>query len=514
MGAGRRASTAHLDHDQRRLLIGTAVVQVALLSLPAGFNYMLPDMLASFDATDGESSALRQVSSLAALLVVFVAGVLGERMGGRKVMLGAALLFTVGSAIVTVAPVVGVATLGLLLANVGKATVTVVALAFVASRIRDADGRASAFATLASVVPITYLVIPVVAGAMTSAWGWRWVALMWTVLGVLAVFTVARRIPAGGTSLVSGEMWTPAIAGLLLAATVQALTSLADEGLSSRTIGYAIVVGIALIVLIIAYRRIPEPSLSLAPLRQGGVLVLLVVLVLFSFANLYYYNTLLYQVVYGYSALGAAVVMIPAQLGSIAGAVVGRKLLQRLGIAVSGSTMILILGATMLIAAAAVRESSPIIVPVLIVSCYAVASVAAFVALTTAIMAMAESGEEGVTSSYKTASSNIGAALGVCVLTAVVTTVGVGSMQAQMESSGTSSSTSAEAAWALLYGDSPQDVSDQYGISVTEADQLQEMERVAFVDAYRAQALVGGLMAILCGAIFLAARRRYQPHRT
>jgi Leu/Phe-tRNA-protein transferase len=57
-------------------------------------------------------------------------------------------------------------------------------------------------------------------------------------------------------------------------------------------------------------------------------------------------------------------------------------------------------------------------------------------------------------------------------------------------------------------------VSDQYGISVTEADQLQEMERVAFVDAYRAQALVGGLMAILCGAIFLAARRRYQPHRT
>lgn len=504
-------STTSLNHDQRRLLVGTAIVQLALLSLPAGFNYMLPDLLTSFDAGDEESTALRQISSLAALLVVFAAGVLGERLGGRKVMLGAAGLFTFGSAILTVAPNVGFATFGLLLANIGKATVTVVALAFVASRIRDADGRASAFATLASVVPITYLVIPLVAGAMTSAWGWRCVAVMWTVLGLVAVVTVARMIPSGGESLVSGEMWTPAIAGLLLATTVQALSSLSAEGLSTQTIVYAIASGVALLVLVIFYRRIPDPSLSLAPLRHGGVLILLVVLILFSFANLFYYNTLLYQVVYGYSALGAAVVMIPAQLGSIAGALVGRKLLQRLGIAISGSVMILGLGMAMLIAAVVVRASSPLIVPVVIVSCYAVASVAAFVSLTTAIMALAEDGDEGVTSSYKTASSNIGAALGVCVLTAVVTTVGVSSMQSQMASAGMSS-TSAEAAWDLLYGASSQDVSDQYGISVAEADQIQEMDRVAFVDAYRAQALVGGLLAMMCGGVFLAARRRYEQH--
>jgi MFS family permease len=498
-------STTSLDHDQRRLLVGTAIVQLALLSLPAGFNYMLPDLLVSFDASEAESSALRQVSSLAALLVVFVAGVLGERLGGRKVMLAAAVLFAVGSAIVAIAPVVGVATIGLLLANIGKATVTVVALAYVATKIRDADGRASAFATLASVVPITYLVIPLVAGAMTSAWGWRSVAVMWTVLGLVAVVAVARLIPSSETSLVSGEMWTPAIAGLLLATTVQALSSLAGEGLSARTISYVVASGVALLVLIIALRRIPNPSLSLAPLRHGGLLVLFVVLILFSFANLFYYNTLLYQVVYGYSALGAAVVMIPTQVGSIAGAVIGRKLLQRLGVAICG------LGVSMLIAALIVQVSSPLVVPVVIVSCYAVASVAAFVALTTAIMALADPGEEGVTSSYKTASSNIGAALGVCVLTAVVTTVGVGSMQAQMDSAGmSSSSVSAEAAWDLLYGASSQDVSDQYGISVSEADQIREMDRVAFVDAYRAQALVGGVLAILCGGAFLAARRRYE----
>jgi MFS family permease len=484
---------------------------MALLSLPAGFNYMLPDLLTSFDAGDEESTALRQISSLAALLVVFAAGVLGERLGGRKVMLAATVLFAVGSAILTISPHVGVATFGLLLANIGKATVTVVALAFVASRIRDADGRASAFATLASVVPITYLVIPLVAGAMTSAWGWRCVAAMWTVLGLVAVVTVARLIPPGGESLVSGEMWTPAIAGLLLATTVQALSSLSADGLSTQTIAYAIASGVALLVLVIFYRRIPNPSLSLAPLRHGGLLVLFVVLILFSFANLFYYNTLLYQVVYGYSALGAAVVMIPTQVGSIAGAVIGRKLLQRLGVAISGTAMICGLGVSMLIAALIVQVSSPLVVPVVIVSCYAVASVAAFVALTTAIMALADPGEEGVTSSYKTASSNIGAALGVCVLTAVVTTVGVGSMQAQMDSAGmSSSSVSAEAAWDLLYGASSQDVSDQYGISVSEADQIREMDRVAFVDAYRAQALVGGVLAILCGVAFLAARRRYE----
>lgn len=506
----RTGSTSALGADQRQLLMGAAVIQGALLTLPAGFSYMLPDMLASFDASDSESTLLRQVSSLAALLVVFLAGVLGERLGGRRVMLGATVFFSLGGVVLLMSPTVQVATFGLLLANIGKSTVTVVTLAYVALRIRDADGRASAFATLASVVPVVYLVVPVVAGAMTSAWGWRSVAMLWAVMGVVALVAVLRLIPPGGSSLVSGEMWTPALAGLLLASTVQALSSLADQGMTTQTITYFAAAGGSLLALLIAYRLIAEPSLSLAPLRHGGVVFLLVVLVLFSFANLYYYNTLLYQVVYGYSAFGAAVVMIPTQLASIAGAAIGGKLLKRWGVGISGSATIFSLGIIMLVAALTVRVSSPLIVPVVIVSCYAVASVASFVALTTAIMGLAESGQEGVTSSFKSASSNIGSALGVCILTVVVTTVGVNSMQAQMDAAGMETSETAEAAWDLLYGASTQEVSDQYGISTAEAEQIGDMDRAAYVDAYRAQALVGGVLAIVCSVFFFFTRRRYE----
>lgn len=261
----RTGSTSALGADQRQLLMGAAVIQGALLTLPAGFSYMLPDMLASFDASDSESTLLRQVSSLAALLVVFLAGVLGERLGGRRVMLGATVFFSLGGVVLLMSPTVQVATFGLLLANIGKSTVTVVTLAYVALRIRDADGRASAFATLASVVPVVYLVVPVVAGAMTSAWGWRSVAMLWAVMGVVALVAVLRLIPPGGSSLVSGEMWTPALAGLLLASTVQALSSLADQGMTTQTITYFAAAGGSLLALLIAYRLIAEPSLSLAP---------------------------------------------------------------------------------------------------------------------------------------------------------------------------------------------------------------------------------------------------------
>jgi predicted MFS family arabinose efflux permease len=207
--------------------------------------------------------------------------------------------------------------------------------------------------------------------------------------------------------------------------------------------------------------------------------------------------------------------MIPTQVGSIVGAALARKLLPRLGVAVSGSAMIFVLGVSMLAAAFIVRETSPLLLPVIIVTCYAVASVAAFVALTTAIMGLAESGEEGVTSSFKSAASNIGAALGVCVMTLVVSNVGISSMQAQMDAAGmSSSSTTAAAAWDLLYGATTQDVADQYAISEAEAEQLDAMDRIAYVEAYRAQALVGGVLSILCSVLFLATRRRYEQQKS
>ncbi len=507
--ARSKASTSSLAPDQRRLVIGIAIAQVTLLSLSASLNYVLPAIVEDFQASPEDESLCRQISSIASLLVVFLAGVLGERLGERRVLFVSATLFALGSVLVALAPSMSVVTLGMLIANVGKAVLVVVALAMLASRISDPDGRATAFATISSLVPVAYLLMPLMAGAIVEQVGWRWVAGIWVLCGLVSMGAIARLLPKDGPSLTSGEMWTPALAGLVLATAVQFVSDVTADGLNSATIGYGVVCLGACVILVLAYRRLSAPTLSLAPLRHGGVVLLLIVVILFSFTNLFYYSTLLYQVVYGYSAFGAAVLMVPTQVCSILGAIVARKLLQRRGIAFTGTGMISLLGVALL-ATVIVSVDSSILVPIVVVSTYALASIAAFVALTNAIMNLAVPGDEGVTASYKSAASNFGGAVGIAVMTVVVTFAGTASMQHQMEAAGMTSEEAQQAGWAMIQGTSPEDAADLYGIPLDEAQTIDAQEKVAFVDAYKAQGIVGGLISLLTAAVFYASRRRYE----
>lgn len=500
-----------LPDDQRRLVLGVALAQLTLLSLSASLNYVLPSMVAEFQASSEQEALCRQASSLASLLVVFVAGILGPRLGDRRVLLWSAALFSVGCLVVAVAPSMTVVTVGLLVANAGKAVLVVVALAFLAAKIQDADGRATAFATISCLVPIAYLVMPLVSGAIVANVGWRPVAVIWVLCGLASMAAIARFLPGGAATSQGGEMLTPALAGLVLATGVQFIDTLSG-GLDTQSITWGVLCAVSVIALVVAYRRSANPSLSLHPLRHGGFVLLLIIVILFSFANLYYYNTVLYQVCFGYSALGAAVIMIPTQLGSIFGAIVARSLLQRRGITATGTSMIGLMGIALLLTVT-VDLQSPLWWPVVLVTLYAVASVAAFVALTNAVMNLAEPGDEGQSSSYKSAASNIGGAVGIALMTAVMTLVGITAMSNEMASSGDGSQQDVQAAWSILYGTAPADASDVYGIPISETASLQEEDRVAYLDAYHAQGLVGGGLSLLTAWLFFITRRRHQVPR-
>ncbi len=506
--SARSTTKVELTPDQRRIVLGSSIALVGILTLAASFNYMLPDMLADLGASDEQSSVMRQISSLGALLVVFLAGVLGERLGERRVMIATAALFALGSLIVTVSPNVEIASAGLLIANIGKSVMAVVGIAYVTVMIRDKAGRATAFSAVSSVQPMAYLVMPLLAGLLLSLATWRTVSLVW-VLGGLAAFGAALYLFPRDEERerLRGEMITPALAGLALAIFVDLFGTLRGEGPSTRFwvsfgLGVACIIG-----LIVAYRRLRNPTLSLAPLRHGGLVVLLVVVILVSFANLYYYSTLLFEIVYGYSALGAAVLMVPTQLAGITSAVVVRKILQRRGVTFTGTLMIGALAFTLLLSTI-VRPDSPIIVPVVIVALYGFASLGAIITMTNAVMDLSKRGDEGDTSAYRSAASNIGLAVGVTIMTVVVTTAATASMYTQLDAAGMSSSDVSAPAQDLLYGSAPQDVADQYGIPLDEATELQEMDRVAYVQAYRAHGLVGGIITLAAAGVFLLVRRR------
>lgn len=497
-----------LTDEQRRIVLGASIILMGNLTLSASFNYMLNDMVSDLGATEDQSAFMRQLSSIGSLLVVFLAGVLGMRLGERRVLMGSSVLFAAGSVIVCLSPDIAVASVGLLLANVAKAIIAVVGIAYVTVSIRDRAGRATAFSAVSSVQPLGYLVIPVMAGLLVSGLGWRVVSALW-ILGGVAAFLAARRLlPKDGTQeRMRGELLTPALAGLALAMFVQLVGTVRQGGITPQFWIELTIAGGAILALVILYRGLKAPSLSLRPLRHGGLMLLLLVVVLMSFVNLYYYATELFQVVYGYSALGAAVLMAPAQVAGIISAVVVRRVLQRRGITYTG-TLALSLTALTLFMSATLHVDSPVIVPVIVVSLYGFASLGALITLTNAVMDLSRSGDEGDTSSYRSAAANIGIAIGITVMTFVMTTAGFTSLNAQLDAAGIAPAEVSNAGWDLLYGADPQEVSDQYAIPIDEVNEISAAEQVAYVDAYRAQGLVAGIVTSLSAMLFFLIRRR------
>ena len=497
-----------MDPIQNRIVLAVSISAVMLLTLAASFNFVLNDMLDDLNATDSQTDMARQIPTIAALLVIFVAGIVGQRLGERRVMLACTALYVVGSLVIAVAPVMAVATFGLLLANIGKSALLVVGLAFMSSRIADRDGRASAFATFSAVMPITYLVMPLLAGVILANSSWRWVAVVWAVSGVVGMFAVGRLLPREGVQPDgAGEMLTPALAGLVLAAAVQFVTVFPDQGFTTRVLITVAVGVISLVVLTVALRRMRNPSLSLEPLRRGGLLLLLIVLVLTMFANLWFYMTMALQYIWGLTELQVAIALVPAQLFTIVGAGLSGKFVQRKGVAVAGAVLLVVVAVTLGLSAL-IQLTTPVWVSIVIVALYSAAAVGAGVALTNAIMDLSSPEEAGSASAFRGAASNLGSAIGVAGMTGIVFLAASTSLQEQAVSAGLDPATASEVATSMRDGATSEDTSSLYAVPVQEVDQIDSMQQQAYLAGLHAHGLAGGAVTLVAAALFYVVRRR------
>lgn len=490
------------------MLLGVCTVVGAATTVPASYNYVLLPMLEGLDASETQGSLLRQLPSMAGLLVIFLAGILGRRWGERRLITGCAALFTLGTTVVAVAPGMGVAVAGLVLESVAGFSLFVVALALLSAQVTDDDARASAFSTFAMVTPMIYLVMPLVAGAIVDHGSWRIVAAIWALDGVAILVASRMLLPSDRGPAESRELLTPALAGVVLMAGVQTVSVAGREGLLSTAalvrLGVALV---ALLALIWAFRRTAVPSLSLAALRQGGMSLLLVIVILMSFANLWFYMTVGLQYVYALNALQTAVALLPAQGAGVAGALIARSLLRKKGITVAGSVMLTALAVSLLLSAL-LTPDNPLWVPIVVMTIYAAAAVGAGIPLTNAIMNLAPEGEDGSASAFRSAATNIGSAVGVVVMSTIVFGTFSAALTNRLESEGLSSKESESIAQSIRAGVTSEDVSANYSVPLQRVERIADAQRDAMGDGLRAHGLSGAAFTGVCLVIFTWSRRR------
>ncbi|MEZ5114632.1 MAG: MFS transporter [Candidatus Nanopelagicales bacterium] len=498
-----------LDHDQRMLVLGVCVAVGATCVIPATYNYVVGPMMATFDSEEGTSSLLRQVPNIASLLVLFVAGVLGAWLGERRTMVIGGVVMAVGNLVVMVAPTYPVVIVGLALEAAGTTVLAVVALSVIGARIHDEGARASAFATFTMVSPAVYLVLPVLAGVLLEMVTWRAVAGIWALAAVAAVVASLRLIPAGDGGP-RRELLTPLLAGVVCLAVVQAISNMhVDGSVSVATVVRLGVAAVGIALLVWAFRRLPSPSLSLAALRRGGVVLLLVVVALWCFTQLWYYMTLAFEYVFGLNVFWTAMAMVPAQLCAVVGARAAGRMVQRRGITFSGAALLCGTGVSLALAVA-VNVDSPLWWAIVVTCLYSMFTVAAGVPLTNAIMDSAPPGEEGSAAAFRSAAINIGLVIGIAIVSSFVYTAFTTSLAGQFDAAGLEPGQAADIAEDLRDGAASEEEAAIYAVPVGRVEEIGRMQQVAMMDGLDAQSWSGAVVSFLSAGAFVWARRRQQ----
>jgi len=501
-------TSAPLLAVDRRLVLGVSITLALVLVEATSFNYVLPRLVDEFDGTDEQVALIRLVPDIGALLVVFLAGSLGARWGERRVMTWSVAVFLAGAAITVVAPGMEVATAGVLLMNVARSVLFVVGIGLIAAGVQGADARASAFALNGAVLPVAWLFGPLLAGALVDSLGWRAVGGLWVVSGLAALALVTRLLPDTGRGRESGELLTPALAGLFLTAVVQAISTAGQDGATAALVVDCGVAVVALVALVVALRRTTAPTLSLAALRDGGLVLLLVVVLVNQFYNLFFYMNMTFQLVFGLGALATAAVLVPTQLACIGASLAAAPVIRRLGLRRAGVVLLVALAGSLLLSAL-VRVDSPVWFAAAVMALYGGLNAAAGIPITNAVMDSAAPGQEGGTSALRSAASNVGSAISTALMTAIVFSAIGGSLLGQAREAGIDPVAAERAVAELRDNAEASQVVSRLGGPVTAAD-VERAQRVAYAEGLRVHGLVGAGVVLGVAGLFYVARRRQE----
>ncbi len=497
--------------SKNRVLIGACIAGGAAFLQPATYNYVIEPMLVSFGVDQSSSGALREVPSIASLLAIFLAATAATRVGERRAVSGGSILLLLGSVVVAAAPAFPVAILGLAVQAVGATVLLVVSLGVIGSTTDGPAARATAFAVFSMVGPAVFVILPVITAALMEHLSWRVVAGTWALGGVAALVAGRWALAADTGTTRETELLTPALAGVVCAAVVQSLSHAMSDGLAN--VGTLVRIGItvaAAVGLAAALRRAHQPSLDVAFLRNGGAVVMLAVVGLWCFTQLWYYMTLAYEYVFGLSVLVTALLMVPAQLCAAVGARSAGWMIKRIGLTASGFWLLIATGISLALSVL-IAVDSPLWWPVVVTCFYSFASVAAGVPMTNSVMDCATPGGDSSASAYRQASVGIGTAIGIALISALVFTTFSSSLSSQLDAAGLDSAQTDQIAADLRTGADDQQAAATYAVPLQEVDSIDTVQKQAYLDGMDAHGWAGAAVSLVTAGLFLFSRLRLKP---
>jgi EmrB/QacA subfamily drug resistance transporter len=298
-------------------------------------NVALPTIGRDFGVspTAVDSVAIAFLVSLAVFIPA--SGWLGDRIGGKRVMLAAIVVFTIASALCGLASSLGELVAFRVLQGVGGGMLAPVGMAMLMRTFPPAE-RIRAAAILTVPTTLAPALGPVLGGLLVTDFSWRWVFYVNVPLGAAALafgllFLKHEAQPRPGRFDLPGFV----LSGVGLGSLMYGVSEGPNIGWHSAEVLATITAGLVLLVaMVVVELRSAEPMIDLRLLANrlfrasNGVMVLASV----AFLGTLYAISLYYQDGRGMSALASGLSTFPEALGVMAGAqLASRVLYPRLG---------------------------------------------------------------------------------------------------------------------------------------------------------------------------------------
>jgi EmrB/QacA subfamily drug resistance transporter len=417
--------------DRADQKLAVAVVYVAAMFMAildtTIVNVALPSLGRSLHARS-DTVGLVSIAYLVSLAVFIPAsGWLGDRIGGRRALLGAIGVFTIGSALCGLSTSLGELVAFRVLQGVGGAVMTPVGLAML-FRVYPPAERVRVSSILAVFTALAPALGPILGGLFTTYLSWRLVFFVNLPVGAAmfvfgAVSLADHTPPHPGRLDVAGLV----LSGLGLGAAMYGISQGPVDGWGSAPVLAAITTGaVMLAALVVVELRVANPLVDLRLFRNHLFRAATSLYGLGSVAYLgaLFLAALFFQDALGLSAIQSGLVTFPSALGVMAGGqIVTRVLYWRYGPRRVVAAGLVLVAATMVLMAQVGTGTSLWLVRLVMLGLgFGIACV--FIPAQAFSMATITKAETGRASSIFNAGKQLGGAVGVALLTTVLAAAG------------------------------------------------------------------------------------------
>ncbi|MER7607195.1 DHA2 family efflux MFS transporter permease subunit [Nocardioides sp. NPDC127503] len=309
----------------------------ALFALCIGFFMLLvdmtivtvatPDIMAELDASANAVLWVTSAYLLAYAVPILIMGRLGDRFGPKWVYIAGLAVFTASSLWCGLAGSIESLVAARAVQGLGAAMMTPQTMATI-TRIFPPERRGSAMALWGATAGIATLVGPLAGGALVAIGGWEWIFFVNVPIGIIAIVLNWLMVPELETHAHVFDWLGVALSGVGMFCVVFGLQNGEQRGWDTLT--WALVAGgIAIMALFVWWqarnRKEPLVPLSIFSDRNFSVSSLAISCMGFAAVAQGFPLMLYAQLVRGYTALEASLLMVPMALVSLVAApLVGR----------------------------------------------------------------------------------------------------------------------------------------------------------------------------------------------